>query len=175
MIIFENDEEFISNYEKLKSSRKMGILYHCDRKTITAHAKKIGYDYSKHKERKISTANPEVVISLYKELGSCEKVGEHFNCSATAVNNYLKKIGYFLNPPGKLSKISDEEIISLYKKLQSAEKVGEKLSCSGTAILQRLHKIGYDIEGNKTYKLSKEDKQVIINSYFDKTSQELAK
>ena len=45
-----NKEEFIKNYQQLKSSRKMAELYNCDRKTITAFAKKIGYDYSNNKE-----------------------------------------------------------------------------------------------------------------------------
>ena len=43
MIDFGKDEDFIANYEKLKSSRKMGELYGCDKSSITAHAKKIGY------------------------------------------------------------------------------------------------------------------------------------
>lgn len=44
-IIF-NDEEFVENYKRLKSSRKMAKLYGCDKKTITTHAKEINYDYS---------------------------------------------------------------------------------------------------------------------------------
>lgn len=44
-IIFGN-EEFIENYKKLKSSKKMAKLYGCDKKTITTHAKEIGYDYT---------------------------------------------------------------------------------------------------------------------------------
>ena len=40
MINFGDDATFIANYEKLKSSRKMGELYGCDKKTITTHAKK---------------------------------------------------------------------------------------------------------------------------------------
>lgn len=54
MIDFGSDEEFIENYKKLKSSRKMGELYNCDKKSITTHAKKIGYDYSSNKEIKIT-------------------------------------------------------------------------------------------------------------------------
>ena len=46
MIDFGKNEDFIKNYQLLKSSRKMAELYHCDKKTILSHAKKIGYDYS---------------------------------------------------------------------------------------------------------------------------------
>lgn len=35
-----NKEEFIKNYQQLKSSRKMAKLYNCNRKTITEFAKK---------------------------------------------------------------------------------------------------------------------------------------
>ena len=43
-INFGSPEEFIKNYEQLKSSRKMGELYGCDHGTILAYAKKIGYN-----------------------------------------------------------------------------------------------------------------------------------
>ena len=66
MINFGDDKSFIENYERLKSSRKMGELYGCDKKTITAHAKKIGYDYGKNKELKISTVPIEQVIEDYE-------------------------------------------------------------------------------------------------------------
>ena len=37
---FGEDEVFIKNYQELKSSRKMGELYNCSKKTILNHAKK---------------------------------------------------------------------------------------------------------------------------------------
>ena len=73
MIDFGDDETFIDNYKKLKSSRKMGELYGCDKKSITTHAKKIGYDYSSNKEIKI-TASPEELYQLYLKLGSTQKL-----------------------------------------------------------------------------------------------------
>ena len=94
MINFGSDEDFIKNYKNLKSSRKMGELYGCDKKSITTHAKKIGYDYSKNKEIKIATIPIEQVIKDYEELESAEKVGEKYGCSKTTVLNYLKKNGY---------------------------------------------------------------------------------
>ena len=61
---FGSNEIFIENYERLKSSRKMGELYGCDKKTITNHAKKIGYDYSKHKIIKVADIPIEQIIEI---------------------------------------------------------------------------------------------------------------
>ena len=54
MIDFGSNETFIENYKKLKSSRKMGELYNCDKSSILNHAKKIGYDPNQNKEIKIT-------------------------------------------------------------------------------------------------------------------------
>jgi len=67
-IDFGSNESFIENYKKLKSSRKMGELYGCDKGTITKHARDIGYDYTKNKEIKITNIPIEEVISNYEKL-----------------------------------------------------------------------------------------------------------
>ena len=176
MIDFGDDKIFIENYKKLKSSRKMGELYGCDKGSILSHAKKIGYDYSNNKEVKIADKNPKEVYEKYLELGSAKKVGEYYGCSDTAINNFLRKRGYSLNNINfKLSSVSDEEFIKLYDELKSAQKVGEIFNCSPQAILQRAHKIGYDVNSNKKYLLSDEDKKIILNKYMTTTSTELAK
>ena len=175
MVNFGSDAEFIQNYERLKSSRKMGELYHCDKKTVTTHAKKIGYDFSKHKERKISSIPLDEVIAAYEKLHSASKVGERYGCSGTAVSNYLKKNGYNLQRfDAKLANISNEEFIALYEELQSAEKVGEQYGCSGTAVLNHAKKIGYDVNSAKTYKLTPQDKEAIIAAYDTRSSSQLA-
>lgn len=176
-IDFGTNESFIENYQKLKSSRKMSELYRCGKTTILNHAKKIGYDVSGNKERKISTIPPEEVFQLYETLGSCDKIGELYNCSGTAVRNYLNKYGYEtnLNLGAKLKDISDEEFIETYEELKSAEQVGKKFGCSATAILNHAKKIGYDVNSNKTYKLTAQNKEEIIKQYNIKTSTVLAK
>lgn len=61
--MFEFEEkEFVKNYDNLKSSRKMAELYSCDRKTITAYARKIGYDYTKYKTQNITLIPIEIII-----------------------------------------------------------------------------------------------------------------
>lgn len=42
-IDFGSNKDFIVKYEELKSSRKMGEFYGCDKTTILNHAKRIGY------------------------------------------------------------------------------------------------------------------------------------
>lgn len=177
MINFGPDEEFIKNYKKLKSSRKMGELYNCNRKSITAHAKKIGYNYSGNKEIKITNIPIEQVIKDYEELKSAKKVSQKYNCSETAVLNYLKQNGYKpKNHNIKLANVSPEDFINNYDNLQSARKMSELYSCSSTAILNYAHSIGYDVNSNKNYKLSENDKREIIKAYqTDITSTELAK
>lgn len=176
MINFGDDKTFIENFQRLKSSRKMGELYHCDKKSVLTHAKKIGYDYSDNKEIKIANVSPEVVIQQYEELKSAKKVAELYHCSDTAVLNYLKAHGYTpRNANAKLADVSDEEFIESYDTLKSAEKMSKKYSCSTTAILNHAKKIGYDSMSNKEYKLTKQDKENIIALYNEKTSTELAK
>ena len=176
MIDFGNNETFIENYKKLKSSRKMGELYGCSKNSITKHAKKIGYDYSQNKEVKITNVPVEQVYLEYLELKSCKKVGEKYGCSDTAVRNYLISNGYELtNFNSKLSSVTEKEFIDAYNELKSAQKMGEKYNCSSTAILNYAQKIGYDTNSNKHYKLSEQDKKEILEAYYsDITSTELA-
>ena len=176
MINFGDDKSFIENYERLKSSRKMGELYGCDKKTITAHAKKIGYDYSKNKELKISTVPIEQVIEDYEQLQSATKVGEKYGCSGTAILQYLKKNNYKpKNFSHKLDEVQPEDFILKYEELKSAEKMGQFYNCSSTAILNYAKKINYDTNQNKEYKLSQKDKEEIIQAYYSNlTSTELS-
>lgn len=175
MINFGDDKEFIENYQRLKSSRKMATLYNCSRNSITSHAKKIGYDYSKNKERKITSIPLDEVIAAYEELQSANRVGERYSCSGTSVRKYLINNGYELQRfDNKLTVIPDDEFINIYNQLKSAEKVGEYFHCSGTAVLNHAKKIGYDVNSCKAYKLSAQDKEQIIAAYNKMTSTELA-
>ena len=84
-IDFGTDDEFISKYKELKSSRKMAKYYNCSKTTILNYAKKIGYDNSHNKELKISAIPIEQIIKDYEELLSVEKVGKKYNCSSSSV------------------------------------------------------------------------------------------
>lgn len=175
MTKFQKDE-FITNYTTLKSSRKMAELYGCDKSTILNYAKKIGYDNSKNKEIKITNIPIDEVIQKYEELKSTEKVAEIYNCSATAVNSYLKNNNYILNNcKSKLQNVDKKQFIRNYDNLKSAKKMAKIYNCSATAILQYAKKINYNVNMNKSYKLSENDKIYVINSYNNKSSTQLSK
>ena len=174
-IDFGSNESFIENYKKLKSSRKMGILYGCDKGTIIKHAKDIGYNYSENKKVKISNIPIEEVIANYEQLQSCSKVGKLYNCSSTAVRNYLIKNNYQLtNFQSIFRDTKPEDFINKYKELKNTEKMSQYYNCSTTSIRNYANKIGFDINTIKNYKLSKEDKEFIINAYNFMSSNELA-
>lgn len=170
-------EDFITQYNKLKSSRKMAEYYGCSKGVILKYAKEIGYNVEQNKLNKIANQPYEIVKQEYEQCYNCNEVGKKYNCSGIAVANFLKKNGYDFktNPKNKLALISDDEFIESYDILQSAVKMGEKYNCSSTAILQRAHKIGYDPNSNKHYKLSEIDKEFIRNSYNKLSSIELSK
>lgn len=177
-IDFGSDELFIENYKKLKSSRKMAELYGCSKNTITKHATQIGYTnyYADNKGIKITNIPCEEVYEKYLELKSTKAVGEYYNCSGTAVRNYLNSKGYELkNYQAKLNNISPEEFIVQYEKIKNADKLGEIYNCSGTSILNYAKKIGYDVNECKEYKLSTKDKEEIIQAYWTESSVDLAK
>lgn len=176
MIDFGTNEEFIKRYKELKSSRKMAEFYKCNKTSVLNHAKKIGYDVSTNKEIKIRNIPAKEIYKEYLELGSCEKVAKKYNCSNTAIRNYLNDSGYSLNPNlGKLYNVSKAEFIKKYNELKSSSKMGMFYKCSPTTILNYANKINYNPNLNKIYKLSLKDKQYIIDSYQLKTSTELAK
>lgn len=175
MISFDKNE-FIENYDNLKSSRKMAELYNCSKTTILNYAKKINYNVKNNKEIKITNIPAENVYKLYIELGNCKKIAEQYNCSSTAVANYLKKEGYVLeNKNNKLKNITEHEFINSYNELKSAKKMGEKYNCSSTAILNYAKKINYDINSNKNYKLTEMQKKEIVAAYNFKSSTKLSK
>lgn len=176
-INFGSNETFIENYKKLKSSRKMGELYGCSKGAITAHADKIGYDYSNHQTKKITNIPIEQIIQDYKELGTLKAVAEKYKCSDTAVRNYLIQNNYPINsnPQAKLTEDKKDLFIQIYNDLKSADKVGEYFNCSSTTVLNFAEKIGYDPNSNKDYKLSEKDKIDIISKYDSCSSGQLAK
>ena len=175
MIDFGSDECFIENYQRLKSSRKMAELYHCDKTSVLNHAKKINYDVSNNKVLKITQVPIEQVIYDYEELLSCKKVGQKYGCSANAVRQYLIKNNYQLtNHNNKTNNFIPENFIADYDRLKSAEKMSKLYNCSTTTILNYAKKINYDYSSNKDYKLSAQDKETIKNCYLTHTSTELA-
>ena len=175
--MFEFEEkEFVKNYDNLKSSRKMAELYSCDRKTITAYARKIGYDYTKYKTQNITLIPIEIIIQDYKTLGSAKNVGQKYQCSSTAVLNYLKQNNYQPeNKTRKLDKVNPKDFVEDYLYFKNTAEMANKYQCSTTSIQQYAKKIGFNIEEHKEYKLTDEQKREILNAYYStETSVDLA-
>ena len=95
-IDFGSDESFIQKYEELKSSRKMGEFYHCDKKSILNHAKKIGYDVNSNKNYKLSLEDKQYILEHYYDMTSTE-LANKFNVS----RGMITKIWYDNNCLGK--------------------------------------------------------------------------
>jgi len=66
-----NDNSFIDNYAKLQSSRKMATLYHCDKKSVLNHAKKIGLDVTQFIPS-VDNETKQLIIDSYEDKTSRE-------------------------------------------------------------------------------------------------------
>ncbi len=97
IIDFGTNEDFIKNYTELKSSRKMGELYGCDKSSVLNHAHKIGFDpNSVSKKPKLSEKDKKRIISLYNEKTSNE-LAEEYGVS----RGMITKLWYDANLKGK--------------------------------------------------------------------------
>lgn len=90
------DEEFIKKYEELKSSRKMGLYYNCDKKSVLNHAKKIGYDVNANKKYKLSEDDKQNIINSYLTKSSTE-LAKQYNVS----RGMITKLWFDANLKGK--------------------------------------------------------------------------
>lgn len=92
-----SDEDFIQKYMELKSSRKMGELYNCDKTSVLNHAKKIGFNPNEiQRDYKLSLEDKQKIINFYNEKTSTE-LAKIFNVS----RGMITKIWYDANLTGK--------------------------------------------------------------------------
>lgn len=96
LINWGSDEDFIKKYQELKSSRKMGEFYNCDKSSVLNHAKKIGFDVNSVQTYKLSQEDKERIISLYNTKTSNE-LAKEYNVS----RGMITKIWYDANLKGK--------------------------------------------------------------------------
>ena len=94
-----SDNEFIKNYQELKSSRKMGELYHCDKTSVLNHAKKIGFDVKSVQSYKLSQEDKENIIKQYQTKTSNELAKEY-----NVTRGMITKVWYDANLKGKIIK-----------------------------------------------------------------------
>ena len=93
-----NIDEFIKNYELLKSSRKMGNLYKVDKATILNFANKI--NYKNQKELLLSNEQIKYILSSYN-ITTSSKLAEELNVSVSSI----KRIWRINNLKGKSSRL----------------------------------------------------------------------
>lgn len=96
-IDFGSDEEFIRNYEELKSSRKMAELYGCTKNPILRHAKEIGYNVDSNKQYKLSEQDKQDIIAAYYTNQTSTSLAEKYNVS----RGMITKIWYDNDLSGK--------------------------------------------------------------------------
>ena len=82
--LFEKDD-FVKNYDKLKSSRKMAELYGCAKSTILSYAKSI--NYTNKYPGKLSEQQKNEIILAYDTCTSNELAEKY-----SMTNNYVEKI-----------------------------------------------------------------------------------
>ena len=87
-------EEFINNYKKLKSAKRMSEFQHVNVKHIYAYAKKINYTNTLKKDISWQPKDKEVFVLLYNQLKSSNLLAEHYGVSKRTVLKYAQKIGY---------------------------------------------------------------------------------
>lgn len=107
-INFGSNEDFIKNYENLKSSRKMAELYNCNKTSVLNHAKKINYDVNSNKEYKLSNEDKEYIKQNYNNMTSTQ-LAQKFKVS----RGMITKIWYDAKLSGKKHTNLDNQMIDI--------------------------------------------------------------
>lgn len=85
------DEDFISNYFDLKSSRKMSELYHCSKTSILRHAKEIGFDIKNlPREHQLLEKDKQDIIHSYG-IFSATDLAKKYGVSNATINKIWRK------------------------------------------------------------------------------------
>lgn len=92
VINFGTDEFFISKYKELKSSRKMGEFFGCEKTTILNHCKKIGFDPKSLQSPKLTEKQKQEIISLYEEKTASE-LAKVYNVSDSLISKVWMEAG----------------------------------------------------------------------------------
>lgn len=83
-------QQFIKKYDELKSSRKMGKYFGCDKKTIIRYAKEIGYDYTP--KPFINNDQVKEIESLYG-IRSGKQLAQKYGVSIPRIHQIWMKAG----------------------------------------------------------------------------------
>lgn len=97
-----SNEQFISDYQKYKSSYKLAELYGCSNVAIRNYAKKIGYDVNENKIYSLSEKDKQNIKQAYYQDVTSNELAEKYNVS----RGMITKIWYDANLSGKINKAS---------------------------------------------------------------------
>lgn len=83
IIDWGDDNDFIENYNRLRSSRKMAKIYGCDKVSVLSHAKKIGFDTSQFIPI-VDDKTRQIIVDSYNSKSSRE-LSEELNVPAGTI------------------------------------------------------------------------------------------
>ena len=113
-----SDNEFIAKYTELKSSRKMAQVYKCDKQSVLAHAKSIGFNVNNlDRQYKLSTADKANIINSYNTKSSNELAAE-YNVS----RGMITKLWYDAQLNGKEHRLYKLEHQDFFSAIDTDEK-----------------------------------------------------
>lgn len=129
IIKWGTDEDFIKKYKELKSSRKMGEYYQCNKTSVLNHAKAIGYDVNSNKNYKLSEKDKKEILMAYNTSTSTE-LAKKYNVS----RGMITKLWYDNHLSGKENTKTTTTEINLIGQVFGKWTVinkSEKRSCNG--------------------------------------------
>lgn len=124
-----SDQDFIYNYILLKSSRKMGQLYNCDKASVLNHAKRIGFNVNTiDRGYKLSQAEKQQIKIQY-DTKTSSQLAQQYNVS----RGMITKIWYDAGLIGKETKRIKTNQIDLTGKIYGMWRVLQKTQLRGAS------------------------------------------
>lgn len=103
---WKNEEEFISKYQELKSSRKMGEYFNCSKSTILRYAKEINFDTKSVQTYKLSQEDKREILAAYGTKITSTQLAEKYNVS----RGMITKLWYDANLTGKQKTVTKYDL-----------------------------------------------------------------
>lgn len=125
--------EFIANYQKLKSGKNMSEYYGVSFRKIYSYAQKINYRNTLKKDISWKPQDKEEFIKLYNQLKSSTLMAEHYRVSKKTILKYAKSIGFRNEYRNSLTKEEVNYVLESYH-LKKAITISKELGVSKSLI-----------------------------------------
>lgn len=162
-------EKVISLYKKIKSSYLVQQELGYDRHDVADLLKSYGISLDKNK---IKITDLKDVVMRYENGELPKEIGKTYDCSATAVRNFIKKHTK-IRLSKNLTKEEQNKVIKLYLSHIPLLEICKECNITDVTIFRTLKARNVKIH-QKTYKLSEELQRQVLNRYAEipgKTSQ----